>query len=74
MDKDIDQCGAGYRAIPVGVWVDVNILKDKEPCFNSDRNRFVFRTKKKKTFVTQRNVDEWLIDKYQLDKFIILPE
>lgn len=61
-------------ATPIGFWFDIDFFSNEEFGVLANSNRCIFRTKKGRLFVTKRLVDNWLIDKYQLDKFLILPE
>lgn len=65
---------AGYNIINKYTcgWISID-LWDRGSALH-DRDRVVFKTKNEKLFVTKRFVDEWLINKYMLTHFIILPE
>lgn len=54
------------------IWTKIDSWSHTED-YAQDRDRVVFKTKNNKLMITNRFVDEWLIEKYGLTHFIILP-
>lgn len=55
------------------IWNEIGLFYKDESAI-ANRNRVVFSTKNGKLFFSLRPVDSWLIEKYAIDRYIILPE